>query len=225
MLCIVPFKDWSEETSSEESSYYEPEQEAVTSLDQKEMAIVYANCRAYPIGTNTYVPAPQRSAGQKKTTFTIIQPEYISFSGIQSRHNWCTLPKLKALEPPRPPIDVSNYSVDHMAKAVHSHWWRDDINVHTLTPTKNPCANFAIAHVQHMNRYSRSLIKQSLPKTVNEMCLLREIIFMFFEPVDCCFFEVRPEKLEISVRSNVSICSVSHVSGLRCIEVVQTTTI
>ncbi|EDW06538.1 uncharacterized protein LOC6585250 [Drosophila mojavensis] len=202
--------DWSEETSSEESSYYEPEQEAVTSLDQKEMAIVYANCRAYPIGTNTYVPAPQRPAGQKKTTFTIIQPEYISFSGIQSRHNWCTLPKLKALEPPRPPIDVSNYSVDHMAKAVHSHWWRDDINVHTLTPTKNPCANFAIAHVQHMNRYSRSLIKQSLPKTVNEMCLLREIIFMFFEPVDCCFFEVRPEKLEISVRSNVSICSVSH---------------
>ncbi|XP_064546592.1 gamma-tubulin complex component 5 [Drosophila montana] len=211
--------DWTDETSSEESAQYEEPQDSKTSLDQKNMAEVYAKSQNYPSGTNTFVPLPQPTAGRPKKVFRITQPMSISFSGIQTRPNWCTLPKLPALQPPQKqmPYIYSIFDANHLARTIHAHWWRQDIKIHTLTPTNDACANFAISHVQHLNRHVRGLLRHSLPNTVTETCLLREIIFMFFEPANCCFFEVQPEQrtqmqMQIKVRPNVSICSVS--SGL-----------
>lgn len=190
------------------------------------MATRYSKSMTYPRGTNTYVSdtvlnVAGASGGRRTPDFCITVPTSLSFSGIRSSHRkWCTLPELPQLEPPEPPRSYTNCEFDpeNLLKTTHSHWWRDDIKIYTQMPTKDPCSNFAIAYVQHLNRVGRGLIKHPLPKTISETSLVREIILMFISPASCGFFVVETiqtansERQRISVRPNVSIPKASSVS-------------
>lgn len=191
------------------------------------MATVYSKSMAYPRGTNTYVSDSVLHVAQsapclsRKSNFSIHLPTTLSFSGINCpRRKWCTHPELPAVKEPETPKPYTQceFDPDNLLKTFHSGWWRDDIQVYTQTPTNDPCSNFAIAYVQHLNRVGRGLIKHPLPKTISETALVREIIFMFMSPVSCGFFEVEStptqywEQKRISVRRNVSIPKASSVS-------------
>lgn len=191
------------------------------------MAAVYSKSMAYPRGTNTYVSdsvlniAESGSSLSRKSNFSINLPTTLSFSGINSpRKKLSTLPELPPVNEPQVPTPYTHCKFDpeNLLKTTHSDWWREDFQVYTQTPTNNPCSNFAIAYVQHLNRVGRGLIKHPLPKTISETALVREIIFMFMSPVSCGFFEVETtptqywEKKRISVRRNVSIPKASSVS-------------
>ncbi|XP_062140810.1 uncharacterized protein LOC133849015 [Drosophila sulfurigaster albostrigata] len=128
------------------------------------------------------------------------------------------MPNLQALKPPKAHTDYSpaEYEEDHLRTVVHSNWWQEDSQFHALTPNDDPCSNFAIAYVQHLNRDSRLLIKEPVPKTTSESCLVREIILMFFKPASCGYFELHAAEQQISVRKNITISSMSSET-LRCV--------
>lgn len=190
------------------------------------MATEYSKSMTYPRGTNTFVTesvsnVAGASRSRRKPDFCITLPTTLSFNGICCpRKKWCTLPELPPLEPPKPPTPYTHceFDPDNLLKTTHSHWWRDDIQIYTQTPTNDPCSNFAIAYVQYLNRVGRGLIKHPLPKTISETSLVREVILMFISPASCGFFEVETiqtahsERKRISVRHNVSIPKASSVS-------------
>ncbi|KAH8397860.1 hypothetical protein KR222_003984, partial [Zaprionus bogoriensis] len=222
-----PRQDWSESSLIDEWSHTKLEQEKMTSLGSKEMAQVYTkSCLTYPSGTNTYVcDSLTHTTARRKPNFRIRQPTALSFSGINCpRKSWCTLPDLPPLEPPKATTNYTQckFEPNNLPKTIHSHWWRDDIQIFTQTASDDPCANFAIAYVQYLNRVGRGVVKQPLPKTISETALLREIIFMFFSPASCCCFEVELDmstwQKRITVRKNVSISNVSSGTLLNFLE-------
>lgn len=189
------------------------------------MAKEYSKSMTYPRGTNTFVTesvsnVAGASRSQRKPDFCITLPSTLSFNGNSPRMKECALPELPPLEPPKPPTTYTHceFDPDNLSKTTHSHWWRDDIQIYTLTPTNDPCSNFAIAYVQHLNRVGRGLIKHPLPKTISEAAMVREVILMFISPASCGFFEVETiqtacsERKRISVRHNVSIPKATSVS-------------
>ncbi|EDV99619.1 uncharacterized protein LOC6565263 [Drosophila grimshawi] len=134
--------------------------------------------------------------------------ESTSFDGTPKRSSWCKLPTLSAVQAPSALPTYTKFIAEstNLSTKVHSYWWLQHVKCYSYTMNFDPLANFASAYVQYMNPQTQRL----LPKTIDEHSLIREIIFMFFMPASCCFFRVHPESMEISVCSDVSICSVSN---------------
>ncbi|XP_068154748.1 gamma-tubulin complex component 5 [Drosophila tropicalis] len=197
--------EWSDDAVSDESNRAASSKENLTSPGSKIVLVPASNT----------LPS---------TTVRITQPLSL-YLGNNGRDNsfWCKLPKLSPLEPPRM---FSQYEIhirdeNLVPRLIHSHWWRSDIKIFSQPQSTNPLANFAIVYVEYLNKKSYGMLHYPLPNTTSEKCLLREIIFMFFNPTSCCFFKVERTKqhLSITVRSNVSICSVTASTMKSVLEV------
>ncbi|BFG01927.1 uncharacterized protein DMAD_01569 [Drosophila madeirensis] len=213
----------SQEEQSEESDVHETSgsvdspEESKTTLKPKDMARVYKDAmeNVKLRVEQTYVPESARS-GTSGQSFHINAPVNLALVAPLEeirRSNFIPLPPL---EPPKLYTQHTPCVRDEklLPQQIHSHWWRQNIHIHTKPPDSDPLSNFAISHVQFLNKQSLGLVQHPLPNTTTERCLLREIIFMFISPVSCCFFEVDKQRCVIRVRPNVSICSVT-ADGLK----------
>ncbi|EDW81848.1 uncharacterized protein Dwil_GK25477 [Drosophila willistoni] len=187
--------EWSDDAVSDESNIAASSKDNLTSPSSKLVLVPASNT----------LPS---------STVRINQPlsVYLGNNGRDSSF-WCKLPKLSPLQPPRM---FSQYEIhirdeNLVPRLIHSHWWRSDIKVVSQPQSTNPLANFAIVYVEYLNKKSYGMLHYPLPNTTSEKCLLREIIFMFFNPTSCCFFEVERtnQRRSIKVRSNVTTCSVT----------------
>ncbi|KAL5276802.1 TUBGCP5 family protein [Megaselia abdita] len=125
------------------------------------------------------------------------------------------VPNKYALKPPEPecPYKVfdGSKSLEFLLENCQHSWWIENPS-HFEVKTDEPEANFALALNESIKSTSFNLIKVEELSTYSEYALMREMIWMFFGPVNCAFFEIKEDK--ISVRSNVTIPSVSQ-KGLK----------
>lgn len=114
------------------------------------------------------------------------------------------------LKPPEKPEVFQTLMFDNSESWLHNNvqqsWWKDGITF--TTPDVNsahPVANFCDLWQKHLSNKSMGFIKPRPLSQISEYCLLREIFWMFINPVDCKFFKV--DKLRVSLRNNVTLPS------------------
>lgn len=112
------------------------------------------------------------------------------------------------LKPPEKPevyktlklVDSENW----LLKNIQHSWWTEEI-VSTDVTSSHPVANFCDHWQKHLSNKSMGFIKPRPLSKISEYCLLREIFWMFTNPVDCKFFKVNES--EISLRTDVTLPS------------------
>lgn len=113
-----------------------------------------------------------------------------------------------SLKPPQKPKVFDMIRLENPEKwlrdNVQHSWWSNELSVADIKST-HPVANFCNAWQKHLSDKSMGFIKPRPYSLVTEYCLLREIFWMFLNPVDCKFFKV--DDHEITVRPNVTLCS------------------
>ncbi|EDV47011.1 gamma-tubulin complex component 5 [Drosophila erecta] len=193
--------DWSEESDCDSTSTLKP--------DEMAMAYQQAIKVADPNGreNNSYLPSMPVQRVIRITPSTVL-----SLNNYKSNH--LRRSKLIQLPPPQPPRTTTPYwqserNTDLLSRTIHSLWWRPDVHLNALPASTNPLDNFAVSYVQYLNHNARGLLALPLPKTTTESCLLREILLMFVRPSSCCFFIFNKDTRRITVRDNVSICTVT----------------
>ncbi|ALC48439.1 Grip128, partial [Drosophila busckii] len=199
--------DWSSDTEGEEQNDKDLELHASTSLLAIDMDRIYKTTQSYQMQKNTYMPEEQTSTGKGK--FKIIMPELLPLKAERrSAASWCKLPALPPLQPP----DEFTY-----CKPLHI----DAKKVEQLLLQEKPAkhwSNFGSDYVRFLNKKELGMCKYKLPATENESTLLREIIYMFFAPASCIFFELDERTECISVRPNVTIHSATAATVQRQLE-------
>jgi gamma-tubulin complex component 5 len=83
-------------------------------------------------------------------------------------------------------------------------WWTDEISSEVIT-SDHLAANFCTMWQKHLSNKSLGFIKPRPLSLVTEYCLLREILWMFTNPVDCKFFKLNDD--EFVLRSDVTLPS------------------
>lgn len=127
----------------------------------------------------------------------------------------CLASGLTAIQPPDKinpytAFVCSNSSVNLLENVQHS-WWLSSSKSQTVIRSEEKGANFCILYTKFLNENSNNLIKFKDPCTVDEYCLLREIIWMFHSPLKCKFFNVTMHPTNISIQKNVSVPSITVV--------------
>ncbi|EDX01780.1 gamma-tubulin complex component 5 [Drosophila yakuba] len=208
--------DWSEESDCDSTTTLQADENVGTSRSLPDMAMVYKKAikAAGPIENrnNTYMPPVPEHRVIKSNIFRIAQPSVLSLNNYEGNH--LRRSKLLQLPPPQPPQATTPYwqsdsNADVLLRKIHAYWWRPDIHLNALPSSTNALDNFAVSYVQFLNSNARGLLALPLPKTTTESCLLREILLMFVRPSSCCFFIFNKETRRITVRENVSICTVT----------------
>ncbi|XP_043949544.1 uncharacterized protein LOC108026589 isoform X2 [Drosophila biarmipes] len=208
--------DWSDDSDSDSTCTLRPEENVGTSRSPQDMASVYDQAMQLAMpnkgGSTGYLPPVPDEPGTRSNDFSITQPLPLSLQSYQGSH--LRMSRLVQLAPLKPPGIATQYresdrNTNVLSRTIHAHWWRGDVKVFALPASSTPMANFAVSYVQLLNRNARGLLDLPLPKTTTESCLMREILFMFVRPASCCFFEFDEPARRISVRSNVSICTVT----------------
>ena len=114
-----------------------------------------------------------------------------------------------SLKPPEKPKVYQTVLFENsdvwLRKNVQNSWWTNELTSVEIS-SSHPTANFYNYWQKHLSDKSLGFIKPAPVSLISEYCLLREIFWMFSNPVDCKFFKI--EKDEISLRSNVTLPSV-----------------
>lgn len=112
----------------------------------------------------------------------------------------------------RPPQKIKLYEEQITENAekwlkenIQHSWWSNTETTSIDIVSTHPAANFNQAWELNLSKKSMGLIKPQPTSLLTEYCLLREILWMFINPVDCKFFKM--ENDQISLRANVSIPS------------------
>lgn len=87
---------------------------------------------------------------------------------------------------------------------IQSSWWTSDISSNSIS-SSHPSANFCNAWQKHLSDKSLGFIKPRPLSLITEYCLMREIFWMFSNPVDCKFFKFEGD--DIVLRPDVSLPS------------------
>ncbi|XP_032580021.1 uncharacterized protein LOC6621086 [Drosophila sechellia] len=204
--------DWSEESDCNSTTTLTTDENIGVSRSLLEMARVYeqAVMAVVPTGSvnKSYIPTVECVI--RSYDFRIMKPMVLSLNNLKGNH--LSRSKLLQLAPPQQPRPFTQYwqsdNMDFFRK-IHSHWWCQDVHLNALPSSAKPLDNFAVSYVQFLNYNARGLFALPVPKTITESCLLREILFMFVRPASCCFFEFDKATRRITVRDNVSICTVT----------------
>ncbi|KAH8313936.1 hypothetical protein KR067_003700, partial [Drosophila pandora] len=208
--------DWSDTDDSSGTSTGKPELGINTSLDLLDMNHVYERAMeeaekvTLTSEPHTFLPSPPRSS---RSNFRITQPQVLTLNNRhRDRLRQSRLTSLPPLQPPKLTTDVEPSVQDpkRLPRLVHSYRWGPDVQIFTKPSSPHPMANFAVSYGQFLKRNVCGLIDYPLPSTTSESYLLREILFMFVRPNTCRFFEVNKITRKITVRENVSICSVTE---------------
>lgn len=114
----------------------------------------------------------------------------------------------------RPPQKIPWYEKHKIEDAekwlkenVQHSWWSPNEMTSVEISSSHPAANFCQEWQLHLSKKSMGFIKPQPLSLLTEYCLLREIFWMFINPVDCKFFKLEDDV--ISLRPNVSIRSTS----------------
>lgn len=102
-------------------------------------------------------------------------------------------------------VDAENW----LRENIQNSWWESKIitSLEISSSTTHPAANFCQNWQRHLSKKSMGFIKPQPISLLTEYCLLREIFWMFINPVDCKFFKL--EDGVISLRPNISMRSTS----------------
>ena len=113
-----------------------------------------------------------------------------------------------SLKPPQKPPIFETITVENSEKwlreNIQNSWWTDEITLMEVD-TNNKAANFCKLWQKNLSDKSLGFIKPKPISLVSEYCLLREILWMFLNPVDCKFFKYDGD--HIIVRPDVTIPS------------------
>ena len=83
-------------------------------------------------------------------------------------------------------------------------WWTDSISIEVIN-SEDLSANFCNLWQKHLSNKSLGFLKPRPLSLVSEYCLLREILWMFINPVDCKFFKLNGD--EFILRPNSTLPS------------------
>lgn len=130
-------------------------------------------------------------------------------SKTSNQSNATLLPGVvSTLRPPEKPVVFKTLRIENPEKwlrdNVQNSWWADEVTSVGVIST-HPTANFCMLWQNHLCEKSLGFIKPRPYSLISEYCLLREIFWMFLNPVDCKFFKI--DKNEIIVRPNVTLPS------------------
>lgn len=113
-----------------------------------------------------------------------------------------------SLKPPQKPAVFRSVNIESpekwLCENVQNSWWIDATTSISIT-SSHPSANFCNLWQKHLSDKSLGFIKQRPVSLISEYLLLREIFWMFSNPVSCKFFKVENE--EIFLRADVSLPS------------------
>lgn len=113
-----------------------------------------------------------------------------------------------SLKPPQKPPVFTTVTIKNPEKWLRDNiqhsWWTDDITVVGIK-SSHPTANFCVLWQKHLSDKSLGFIKPQPLSLISEYCLLREIFWMFSNPVDCKFFRINGD--EIILRTDVTLPS------------------
>lgn len=113
-----------------------------------------------------------------------------------------------SLKPPQKPAVFTAVRIEHPEKwlrdNIQNSWWVNEITSDVI-PSAHPVANFCNGWQKHLSDKSLGFIKPRPLSLISEYSLLREIFWMFLNPVDCKFFTFDGE--EISLRADVTLAS------------------
>lgn len=119
-----------------------------------------------------------------------------------------------SLKPPQIMQVFEKHKIENVEKwlkdNIQHSWWAPKEVTSIEVVSSHSAANFCLAWQKHLRKKSMGFIKSPPTSLLSEYCLLRELLWMFINPVDCKFFKIENE--EISLRSNVSMPSTSTES-------------
>lgn len=155
---------------------------------------------------------PHETSDSELSEWTSSEDEYESFVGsshdnsLDVQTNVCNPNELR---PPRKPevftIEVISNPEKWLKENVQDAWWKDERTVANI-PSEHIVANFCKVWQKHLTERSMGFIKPKNLSLVTEYCLLREIFWMFINPVDCKFFKTDING-DIRLKSDVSLPS------------------
>ncbi|KAH8281189.1 hypothetical protein KR018_009237, partial [Drosophila ironensis] len=215
-------QEWSESDASSEESSELPEREGNTSRTLCDMDDIYERAKDCVYPNNeicSYMPgSPTGKPCTLRSHFHITLPHQLI---LDCRYRYMLrksrLPKMPPYEPPRPTTVIGMKArvpglFDRMSHTYHHCSRRDKIYTKPAGPLL--LDNFAISYLQFLKHRVWGLLELKLPNTMDELYLMREIIFMFIKPNNCRFFEVNKETHDIWVRPNFTICTSTVVRGV-----------
>uniref|UniRef100_A0A182JMA1 Gamma-tubulin complex component n=1 Tax=Anopheles atroparvus TaxID=41427 RepID=A0A182JMA1_ANOAO len=90
---------------------------------------------------------------------------------------------------------------------LQNRWWSDP-HYQTVVNSEHKVASFCNFWTEHIVKASHGFLKSEPVSTVSEYCVLREILWMFTNPVDCKLFRIDDD--QIWINSNVSLPSTTE---------------
>lgn len=112
------------------------------------------------------------------------------------------------LQPPQPHSYIKSIvlgqSAEWLQENIEHSWWRSEPSSIPKV-SSHPAANFFNLWQKHLSDKSMGFLKPQPTSLLSENCLLREIFWMFLNPVDCKFFVIKGN--EIVMRPNVTLPS------------------
>uniref|UniRef100_A0AAG5D3N1 Gamma-tubulin complex component n=1 Tax=Anopheles atroparvus TaxID=41427 RepID=A0AAG5D3N1_ANOAO len=90
---------------------------------------------------------------------------------------------------------------------LQNRWWSDP-HYQTVVNSEHKVASFCNFWTEHIVKASHGFLKSEPVSTVSEYCILREILWMFTNPVDCKLFRIDDD--QIWINSNVSLPSTTE---------------
>lgn len=98
-----------------------------------------------------------------------------------------------ALRPPQKPTVFCTEIIENpekwLVENIQNPWWKDERTIFNI-PSDHIVANFCKIWQKHLSERSMGFIKPRNFSFVSEYCLLREILWMFINPVGCKFFKI-----------------------------------
>nr|XP_040228261.2 gamma-tubulin complex component 5 [Anopheles coluzzii] len=115
------------------------------------------------------------------------------------------------IQPPRQEESYETFSdefaIDWLQEHVQSAWW-DDPQYKVEVNSEHRGASFCDFWTERIVKVSHGFLKSDPVSTVSEYCILREILWMFTNPVDCKLFRIDDD--QIWINTNVSLSSTTE---------------
>ncbi|XP_035903152.1 gamma-tubulin complex component 5 [Anopheles stephensi] len=115
------------------------------------------------------------------------------------------------IEPPRQEETYDTFNdelaVDWLQQNVQEAWWNDP-QYKVEVNSEHRGASFCDFWTERIVKVSHGFLKSEPVSTVSEHCMLREILWMFTNPVDCKLFRIDDD--QIWINTNVSLSSTTE---------------
>lgn len=184
--------------------------------------VIYCLCYYHTFGTTFQDWSDSDSDNDANIPIKPVESTFQPNSNEASSHK-CSLPGIK---PPEPQPNFARFnganSINWLSSNIQRNWWLDDQHIHpsiSSHPESQFCATWSklVAKVNLQNLGSTTETQQipaATISTISEYCLLREVLWLFSEPIDCKMFQIDTQTDTITSRPNVSLNSIS-VPALR----------